>query len=31
MEKEINQLKNILASKSNQNKKRSDNSKWITL
>lgn len=27
MEKEINQLKNILASKSNQNKKRSDNSK----
>jgi hypothetical protein len=27
MEKEINQLKNILSSKSNQNKKRSDNSK----
>lgn len=27
MEKEINQLKNILVSKSNQNKKRSDNSK----
>lgn len=27
MEKEINQLKNILASKSNQNKKRGDNSK----
>jgi hypothetical protein len=27
MEKEINQLKNILSSKSNQNKKRGDNSK----